>query len=442
MLPQTASSDPSRRAKLVALFASVSIASFALGCDKVPLLAPTGSVITLFPAATTVPSNGQTEIIATVIEQGVATTGTGTGTPGTGTPGTGDGTGTSTGTTTTTRTGAGTPVQNGTVVSFTTTIGRIEPREARTNNGEVRVKFFADGQSGTAKITAYSGGASGTLENLKVGTAAAERVLITATPQALSCSGGSSEVAARVEDVSGVGLPGVPVNFTTTTGQLTPATTNTDNDGIARTRLTTTREATVTANAAGKTAPVTVTLSPRTGISVTAPTTQVSAGVPTSFTVNVSSTANISNVVLDFGDGDSQSLGAVSGSTPVQHTYNEAGTYTVRATASDAGGCSEQVSTAVTILPGQPPGVTITASNNNPSVGEIVSLTATATGATSTIQRYEWTFGPCADRATSTTTGPRTSVSWSCTGTKVITVTVVQAAGPQGQGETTVTVRP
>jgi PKD repeat protein len=321
-------------------------------------------------------------------------------------------------------------VQNGTLVSFTTTIGHIDPREARTQNGEVRVKFFADGQSGVAKITAYSGGASGTLENLRVGTAAAERVLITATPQALSCSGGSSEVAARVEDVSGVGLPGVPVSFTTTTGQLTPPTATTDAEGVARTRLTTTREATVTANAAGKTAPVTVTLTPRTGISVAAPTTQVSAGVPTSFTVNVSTTANISNVELDFGDGDSQSLGAISGSTPIQHTYVDPGTYTVRATAVDAGGCSEQVATTVTILPGQPPDVRINVPQSA-RVNESVIISATVTGATSTIQRYEWNFGPDAIPSSVTTASRTVTVRWTTTGTTTITVRVIQATGPE-----------
>ena len=93
------------------------------------------------------------------------------------------------------------------------------------------------------------------------------------------------------------------------------------------------------------------------------------------------------------------------------------------------------------MLPGQPPGVTINASNATPTVGEIVRVSASVTGATSTIQRYEWTFGPCADRATAVTSGPATNVSWSCTGTKVITVNVVQTTGPQGQGETVVNVR-
>ena len=409
--------------------------SLALACDKVPLLAPTGSVITIFPAATTVPTNGEIEIVATVIEQGV--TAAPPTTPGTGTPTT-----PTTGTTTTSSSGAGTPVQNGTVVSFTTTLGRIEPSEARTQNGQVRVKFIAGPQSGTATITAFSGGASGKLENLRIGTAAAERVLVTATPQALGCTGGTSEIAARVEDTSGAGISGVPVNFTTTTGQLNPATATTDSNGVARTALTTTREATVTASVAGKTQTVLVTLSPRTGLGLTGPTAPVAAGVPVTLTVNVAATANISNVSVDFGDGDVRSLGAISGATPIQHTYVEAGTYTVRATASDAAGCSEQVSTAITILPGQPPAVTLTASNNNPSVGEIVQLTATVSGNTSTILRYEWTFGACAVPGSATTTGNRVSVTWTCTGTKIVTVNVVQSTGPPGDTTTAVVVKP
>ena len=72
--------------------------------------------------------------------------------------------------------------------------------------------FF--GPSGVATITAFSGGASAKLENLRVGTAAAERVLLSATPAVLPPSGGTTEIAARVEDTAGTGLPGVPVTFT------------------------------------------------------------------------------------------------------------------------------------------------------------------------------------------------------------------------------------
>ena len=417
-------------ASLAAALGAITILSFALSCDKVPLLAPTGSVISLFATANTVPLNGEIEIVANVIENGVTQSGSGT----TGTPGT-----TTTGTTTP---GAGTPVQNGTLVSFTTTIGRIEPSEARTNNGQVRVKFISGGQSGTATITAFSGGASGKLENLKVGSAGVERVLISASPQTLGPGGGTSTISARVEDISGTGLAGIPVTFTTDAGTLSPSSSTTDSAGNATTTLATSRAAKVTANVAGKTADVSIGLNPRTGITLAGPTTPVSAGVPATFTVGVGATANIRDVTIDFGDGERRSLGAISGSTTIQHTYIEAGTFNVSATANEASGFSETVSTDVTILPGQPPAVIITASNTNPSVGETVIFTATVSGATSTVLRYEWNFGNGAVPATAETTGNRATASYLNTGTKIITVRVVQATGPSGDGQTAIVVKP
>jgi len=418
----------------LAVLGLIAALSLAVACDKVPLLAPTGSVISVFASANTVPLNGDVEIIANVIENGTAQSAPTT--PTNGTPGTG-----TTGTTSTTTTGAGTPVQNGTLVSFTTTIGRIEPSEARTSNGQVRVRFFSGNQSGTATITAFSGGASGKLENLKVGAAAVERVTLSASPQTLPPGGGTATITARVEDASGLGLSGIPVTFTTDNGSLNPPTATTDSNGVATTSLNAPRTAKVTANVAGKTADVTVTLGPRTGITITAPTTQIAAGQPATFTVAVAATANIQNVTVDFGDGRQQSLGAISGSTTVQHTYTEAGTYNVRATATDATGFTEQVATAMTVLPGQPPSVVITASNNNPSVGETVIFTATASGATSTIVRYEWDFGGGIP-PTASTTGNRATASYTTTGSKVITVRVIQATGPSGDGTTSIVVKP
>jgi hypothetical protein len=431
MLAHTARRNARGVGRVLTALACLSATVFSTSCDKVPLLAPTGSVITLFATATTVPSNGSMEIVATVIEQGSTTAPSTPTTPGTPT--------TPTTPTSSSSPGAGTPVHNGTVVTFTTTIGRIEPAEARTNNGQARVTFFANGQSGTATITAFSGGASGKIENLKVGSAGADHILLTASPQALPCSGGPSTVSARVEDVSGVGLAAVPVTFTTTRGTVNPGTVITDSNGTAATTLTTSQEATVTANAAGKTATATVTLSPRTGISVTPPTGQIAAGTPTSFTVAVASTANIANVVFDFGDGTSQNLGPISGSTTVPHTYRDEGTFTVSATASDASGCSERVSTGITILPAQPPSVTITAPNSA-TVNTNVIVSASVSGATSTIIRYEWNFGPDALPQTVSTSSRQTTVRWLVPGTKTFSVRVIQASGPEGDQVASITI--
>ena len=227
------------------------------------------------------------------------------------------------------------------------------------------------------------------------------------------------------------------MTFSTDAGSLSPSSAATDSAGNAQTTLTTSRAAKVTANVAGKTADVSIGLNPRTGITIAGPTTTVSAGQPAIFTIGVGATANVRDVTLDFGDGRVQSLGAISGSTSVQHTFNEPNTYTVRATATEASGFVEQVATSVTILPGQPPGVTITASDSTPTVNQIITLTATVTGATSTIQAYQWEFG---DGTTATTTGPQITKSYAAPGTKVIRVTVVQTVGPSGQGQTTVDV--
>ncbi len=78
----------------MAIFAFAALAS----CDQLPLTAPTESIITLNVSTTVVPINGSAEIIASVTES------------------------------------AGTPVHNGTVVTFTSSFGTMEPRE-RTDPG-------------------------------------------------------------------------------------------------------------------------------------------------------------------------------------------------------------------------------------------------------------------------------------------------------------------
>src|SRR5580765_1903078 len=108
-----------RLSPLVLAVAAVCVT--VVGCSKVPLLAPSGSTITLTSAATALPVNGSTDIIAQVIEP------------------------------------AGTPPQRGTLVTFTTNLGSVQPSEAETDtSGRVVVKYIAGSGSGTATITAIS----------------------------------------------------------------------------------------------------------------------------------------------------------------------------------------------------------------------------------------------------------------------------------------------
>jgi hypothetical protein len=60
--------------------------------------------------------------------------------------------------------GGGTPVHNGTLVTFSAAGGTMSPSEGRTIGGKVTVDFIGGGSTGKAVITASSGPATKTHE--------------------------------------------------------------------------------------------------------------------------------------------------------------------------------------------------------------------------------------------------------------------------------------
>ena len=92
--------------------------------------------------------------------------------------------------------------------------------------------------------------------------------------------------------------------------------------------LTTTRKSTVTANVAGKTANVVVDPESADGHDHYRADHVDCGGSAGQLHFRRRRTANIRDVTVNWGDGTSQSLGAISGSHHVSHTYTEAGTYT------------------------------------------------------------------------------------------------------------------
>src|SRR5436190_18110581 len=84
----------------------------AVACQKVALLAPSGSSIILTSPTNVLAANGSAQITAQVLEA------------------------------------AGTPPHSGTQVSFTTTLGSVQPAQAETDsNGQVTVRFVAGGSN-------------------------------------------------------------------------------------------------------------------------------------------------------------------------------------------------------------------------------------------------------------------------------------------------------
>lgn len=107
-----------RRVQLVILGAVIVTA-----CDSSPLVAPIASTISVFSTAAALAPGGTAEISAVVIEE------------------------------------AGTPVHDGTVVQFFATLGTVNPVEAETRDGVAITTFTAGSTTGTAQVTATSGGA-------------------------------------------------------------------------------------------------------------------------------------------------------------------------------------------------------------------------------------------------------------------------------------------
>ena len=432
--------------------ATVSMVSL-MACQRVPLLAPSGSTITLTTTATALPVNGTTQLIAQIIEP------------------------------------AGTPPQRGTHVTFTTTLGTIRPSETETNvNGQAIVLFDAGGASGTATITAISGGvnvgATGALRIL-VGTAAVGRVIVNANPQTVPALGGSSTISASVLDVNGNPLVASPVSFSTTAGTLNTTLVTTDQSGNAQAVLTTFTAATVTASV-GATA---TTTPPPTGGGTTPPTTPTtpaaagqasgsvtvsvagsptllialaggtppppppSAGLPTAFTFTVTAaTTNpspIRDVAVDWGDGSPiQHLGAITGATTASHVYGSVGTYIVTGSVVDSFGTVTSSSISVTVNPKPQPAVSITVNTTNPTAGTDVTFTGSvqaAAGATGTvIQSVTVDFGDGERTELGAATGTAISLHhvYKTGGTYRVTLSATDSNGSTGTGVTTVFVQP
>ncbi|MEO8483380.1 MAG: PKD domain-containing protein [Acidobacteriota bacterium] len=349
---------------LLCVVAAAALAS----CRRVPLTAPSGAGITLI-GASTVAANGQIEITAVVIEGSAPSSSTSAATTSTG----------------------GTPVHDGTVVTFTTTLGRIEPVDAETKNGKATVKLVTDGKSGVASITAFSGSAKSEALDINVGAAAATQLALTASPQTLPGTGGSSTISARVEDKDGNGLSAIPVSFSTTKGNLSATSGVTNDQGVAVTTLTTTEAADVTALTGGGTAglsgKVSVTLKPRTTVSISTAAASAVVAVPVTFTITPGTNAIITNAVVDFGDGGSAQMGTITAATPISHAFRSQGTKTVKATVTDSDGGTGSSSTQIAV---SPLAVSITVSGSTPGVP--ITLTAT-TSAGALIDKYEWDFG-------------------------------------------------
>ncbi len=407
---------------------AVMVAMLTAACDKVPLLAPANSTITLSANTLIVPTNGTTGLTAFVTES------------------------------------SGTPVQNGTTVRFTTTLGTVTPAETQTTNGLAVATFQAGTSSGIAEVHAISGGATGSTSGtgttatttnvvkITIGAAAVNAVTLRANPSSVGPTGGAVELIATVITDSGSPVLNVNVTFTSDQGVLSAQTVPTDANGEARTVLTTAQKASVTATAGTKTSSavtvdvrvgpgISVTCAPSTGTATNCSNVAASSSNNTAtvvFTVSKGSgTSNLRDVTLDFGDGTSQSLGTLAGgSATVTHTYagptgSSPRGYTATARATDVNNETTSAATNVLITPRAPLTVLLEVSLA-PSSGHPTTATFTATVTGGDVLTYEWDFGD--GSATVTTTVNKTTHIYGNADHYTATVTVKTTDGRTGTG--------
>lgn len=141
---------------------------------------------------------------------------------------------------------AGTPVPDGTAVQFLSNLGKVDER-GRTNDGIARVNFCSDSRSGTARINAFSGAATGNVE-VTIGATRPSRVLLVALNSQIRLDLGetAADFKATVLDSSGNPVASIPVRFSVVDSPsldriLDGPDRTTNNNGEAFGRVRTTR---------------------------------------------------------------------------------------------------------------------------------------------------------------------------------------------------------
>ncbi len=103
------------------------------GCENLPLLAPTESTIIVVVSDPVIPVDGEAVITAVVTES------------------------------------VGTPVQNDTLVTFSTTLGTVNPQESQTQDGRATTRLLDGKTVGTATVTAFSGQSISRAVSVRIG---------------------------------------------------------------------------------------------------------------------------------------------------------------------------------------------------------------------------------------------------------------------------------
>jgi parallel beta-helix repeat protein len=325
----------------------------------------------------------------------------------------------------------GTPAADGTVVTFTASLGSISPLTATTIGGVVTATLNSTVAS-VAAVTATVNSLSATA--LVTFTPGAPFTLtLTAVPATLPVGNSSTLTATATDQFGNPVADGTTISFTTSLGSVSPVTATTVG-GVVTATLTSTvagvATVTATVNSLSATAQVTFTAGAPFTLTLTAVPTTLPVG--NSSTLTATATDQFGNPVADGTTiSFTTSLGGVSpvtattvgGVATATLSSTVAGVATVTATLNSLSATAQ-----VTFTPGAPFTLTLTAVPATLPVGNSSTLTATATDqfgnpvADGTTISFTTSLGTLSS-ATATTSGGNASATLNSTLPGVATVT-------------------
>jgi PKD repeat protein len=179
-------------------------------------------------------------------------------------------------------------------------------------------------------------------------------------------------------------------------------------------------------------------------LTITPPATLPSAGLPATFTIGVGTLPAgdaVRNIHLEWGDGTSIDLGAISANTTVTHVFRTAGTYTVSGTLTDTSGNTVSNATAVTVIPVPRPAIIITPPSNGRANAQVLIGVQVTLPQGISVQNLTINFG---DNTGTQSLGGATSAqvphTYTAAGTYIVTVTVLDTSGQTTEGTAVVSI--
>ncbi len=278
--------------------------------------------------------------------------------------------------------GSGAPVADGTEVAVTAAKGTLSQHKLRTQGGQASVTYTAPSVSGLDLVSASAGGALAEL-SVRVASAAAAEVQLSARPETLPAGGGTSTITAVLVDATGAPVIGATVLFTATSGTLNATSVVSDSAGKAAVAIETVEPATVQATVeGGPGAEHFLAVRGVLSVSVTSRPAEPQVGDAVTFTVTArqgGGTTPTGRLKVSYGDGK-RFQQRLERRTTIRHVYSSAGAYTAEIEfVADSGDTANTTATVVVVPVPVTFAVVVSSRPVQPQAGDLVTFTVTTT---------------------------------------------------------------